>query len=186
MGNANYGINTEDNRIAELENKTVREVIDLIGDNVKIGTKDGGGFFFCGDKRKFMEKIEDIDIERRARLQHACNKAESTALAMCKAPHAGVEDYLAALLKNAKSVEDINPTYDGYIAFVKRRIDEAKRKAEFAAKKKRQQEEYQPLEERIVIEAYPSVSEKDTTILLVKGGEVGWYWTTDECEKEMM
>ena len=184
MGNANYGINTDDRRIKELEGITVGKALELIGKNIKIGTKNGGGYFFCGDKEEFIYNLKDIERSRKSRLVTAHRKAEANAKAACKAPKAGVEDYLTSLFAK-NSIENIEPTYDGYVEFVKERMEEVKKKARYVTKKREQSEAYKTLRKHEVVEAYASISEPDTTILLIKGNEAGWYWTTDECTDEI-
>lgn len=182
MGSTNYGIKTEINRIAELEGKTVKDALPLLGNNIKIGTTNGGGFFFCGQTSDFVNNLEDIERTRRTRLKNARKAAEMSVGAMCKSPKAEVSDYLMELLNTTESIEHITPTYEGYVNFVQKRLHAVQKKSRNVTKKRLQAEAYEVLEKKTVVQAYLSITEPDTTVLLVDGDETGWYWTFEECE----
>ena len=182
--------------------KILSDVLQKSPIKVKVGTKDGDGFMFCG--RFTQEAIDDLDDEI------IIKKAKQ--IAQCESNIGVLERQL---------------TWDGYVYVMNRRfanaIKKAKREAENRGKALTDAEEnllkkeYEPTEakfaencvntenkierilkkerkiakslknyvsisERKIVESYASIDEPNTTIVLLEGREAGNAWTTEEYE----
>ena len=129
-------------------------------DSVKIGCKDGSGFFYVGElTADTIEEGEKNIIETNKRLYDTADRLFLEAKNGSPRP----ADYIHRLLKETEG-KPITATLEGW-------------------------EDYQrslnhvPLEERDVVEMYESIDEPSCHIILVEGSDFGMWWTMAEYEK---
>lgn len=159
---------------------TLREMIDATEGNygVKIGTKGGSGFLWCGEVAKAKTDMTAIENRVKAKYRTRLKKAKAHLSQMfTECPTVGryaktkyrytgefgsFEDYLASL-----------PDYFSELEKAKAKIERAEERLANLV----------PLGDREVIDAYMSISEKDTAIIIVEGNESGDAWDTEEFER---
>lgn len=172
-----------EDKMKKLVGLTLDMALGVIDGNIKIGTEKGSGFVFCGTKDRFMAEIEDINYANIDKKQKTYEKAIRSLKEAIAKPHTDVSDYLKQLEKNATDISKINPTWEGYQTFVTRKLESiAKKSAQIDVYKDRANN-YIPLEERVIKDAYLSTTQFEpvgTVILLIEGNEAGRAWTTEE------
>lgn len=178
------GAITDKERIKEYEGIELASAIDVIKGYVKVGTEYGSGFVFAGTVEEYKESVNEVDATLRNRREKKYRNAEGAVKRSMVNAHTAVEDYICELHKASRgNLEEIHPTFDGYMAFVKRRLGTLSARSDAVAKARVQLENFKPSGKRIVKRAYAATTSFDpdnTIILVVEGGESGEAWTVAE------
>lgn len=159
---------------------TLREALKASsGDyNIKIGTKSGSGFLWCGHVAEVADDLSEAENFVRDMYKARLKKAKghlNTLFRDCLT----VGKYAS---KNYKESGKFG-TVDGYLESLKdyfAELDDADRKIKRAEQKLA---DLVPLGDREIIEAYKSTYEPDTAIIIVSGDEIGPAWDLDEFQK---
>lgn len=161
--------------------ETLAEVLPKIEEtNVKLGTADGGAFFYCGPVSNLSDILKTMNIkakhEHEERLVNAEKALEG---AMDKVPNAS--DYIKKTYKSSKgkSAGDIL----GYINYIAREIEKIQSRIDKLQNMRK--EKFVKLENRVIKDSRKSIDEEDTRIIVIEGREVGHYWSIFEYEHGM-
>ena len=173
-----------------MKGKTVGELIgsDI---NCKLGAIGGSAFVYCGN----LKDVDICDVDEAIRnryqisLDHAKRDIKQLA-AKDKTYGAYKKDMQRRFAKASKGVKDENalaelkekykPTKLGWhqwTADITRRLEYART---VRRKVNKRLNEYTSIAERTIVDAYKSIDEKNTVILLYNGKENGIAWTTGE------
>lgn len=163
--------------------------------NIKLGTKDGSGFIFCGRNIPF-DDLDVESVERRSMQIADHNKRLTATEAKRKTPKPQYDKYVTAEFdkysnntKNALSFDkwydlgEFQPYDDWLIAFLD---NLRKNEASLTNRKSLLIQElinYTKMKDRIVEEIYKSITEPNTLIVIIQGTEMGDAWTTEEYER---
>lgn len=148
--------------------------------NVKIGTKDGSGFFYCGPLTDFLADLDGWETKLFEQLKKAVALSEKqlrSAVNTLPEPKAYAERMIR------ERMQPFNLTLQGYLNLLQDGFANVNRKkksldaASLALKKRKD------LRKRHIEETYPSQTEKHTTIVIIEGSERGLYWTIKEFEE---
>lgn len=165
--------------------KTFGEILsDLRGrkGQVKLGSKDGGAFYWIGDCESLTDmnvEIIDGDLKTWAYKRVKLAQAELNRL-INKKPT--IEQYVKDIAEN----DDIEGcgSVEGYLDKLTEWIATVDKQKRTIPEKKRYCIERKPLLERKIEDAYPCIAswESETIILLLEGIEPGRFWDKLEAE----
>lgn len=183
----NVGVVKDEERISSLEGITLAEAMKSIEGPVKIGTENGNAFAWCGTARQY--ELEERSFNKRLKKKKTTTY-ENAKANMRKAisdPCTSVSAYLKSALKAAEDdYEKMEISYEGYIEFVKAKIEKIALRPARIAKAREAAEKFIPASERLVKMAYRATTQFDpegTLILSIEGDENGDAWTVDEYRK---
>lgn len=178
----------------KLTDTTVSELTRHKKMNVKLGAKDGSSFIYCGKLGEL--NTEELDTKFINHYERIGKEAERLIAYLNKKPkdYAQYEMELyrkyrrkrASLIKDqepfddAELREEFKATEEGYgkwLESIKMRIRGAEHTKENASEKLKN---FTPLGGREIVEAYMSIDEIGTVIVIYKGEEEGVAWTTKE------
>ena len=147
--------------------------------NVKIGCKDGSGFFYVGElNADTLEEGEQNIIETNKRLYDTADRLFNEAKNGSPRPC----DYIHRLLKETEG-KPITATLEGWQDYQRsyfKRVNGTYRRRYNCEQRILT---HVPLEEREVVESYESIDEPSCHIILVEGSDFGMWWTMGEYEK---
>ena len=155
------------------------------GWQVKIGLEKSTGFFYIGDSDNFIgDKGEDyinwLDGELDKTLhQTVINSREMFQKHVMKEPTPA-----KYILGQAKAGNGFS--YDGYMNILQDYFKSAVIKRQNLLKHMRELKTRIPLQKRIVKDAYLSISEEKTMILIIEGCETSGYWFRDEYDSKII
>lgn len=159
--------------------KEFGDVVSELGTKyIKVGTVDGGAFFYCGSTSDLSDIIPKLNDENEVEHGDRILRAEEK-LTAAVANFPDIKDYVAKEFKRTKGgkVGDVL----GYLNFINHELTKVQMRINnFEIMKN---ETYSPLEKRIVADAMLSIDEEDTSIIIIEGREVGHYWSRAEYEK---
>lgn len=149
------------------------KVKDIIGKKgrVKLGSQDGSAFVYCG-KIEDMS-INEVDACQMKQLAHMARKRYMNYLHSTRLIEDSVNEYEKYVKRN---VESAQPYGDWLSNLIK--VRKGEQQATMGCLKKIL--DYKSIAERTIVDAYPSISEKGTVIIIVTGDEQGRAWTTEE------
>lgn len=159
--------------------KTLPEMIkDIPGERtVKIGAKDGSGFFFVGSNKYLVENLEDISARVWNETVRMKNQAEKEFQTYRTGNAASIKIYINQELRK----DEPNFTTEGYMRFLAAFFHTMQVKRGTMVRRVNDWRNYIHLEAREIVdmfEADPVVD--DAVIIIVTGTELGAYWTSDE------
>lgn len=171
---------------------TVGEMLTTCSLKVKIGSREGGGFVFCGN----VAEVDLVGIDREIidDMKASRSRAQREITYLKNRPK-DFETFVSEMERKRKqyarklgggqsaidSVKEEFPTSpeahkkwkQGFLDNLKK-AQSRKRKLDTEIKK------FKSIGHRKIIDAYESIDEKDTTIVIFEGHERGSYWTTKE------
>lgn len=182
--------------------KVLSDVLQNPPMKVKIGTKDGGGFMFCGYfVQEIIGSLDDEIIIKKAKQIAQCEDNISVLekqLTWDGYTYAMNRRYANAVKKAKKEAENRGENFtDAEKRVLKKEYEPTEEKfaehcvdTEHKIERKLKKEKmiantlknYASISERKIIEKYASIDEPNTTIILIEGREVGTAWTTEEYE----
>ena len=163
-----------------MANVTLKKLLEETSGNyqVKIGTKDGSGFLWCGSTERLKRNWNQLENIVKDKYKERLKKAKShlnglfmdypTAGKYAKAQYKGTGEF--------GSAED-------YLASLQDYFVELQRAKDKIAKAEQRLKDLVPMQEREVYKAYRSVVDPDCAIILVYGSEVGAAWDIEEFEE---
>ncbi|MDO4527972.1 MAG: hypothetical protein Q4C03_04235 [bacterium] len=148
--------------------KTVMEVLPKIDRDIKIGTADGAGFFYCG-KPLDEDGIRKMDCV----LQMKARKSIEYSL-----------DKFRTVINTLQSVDLYSNNRDVIknLEFIKKTFSFIGSRQKTVLNAVKKYEEQIPFGSRKIVNVYPSC-EGDDLIIIIEGGELGGYWTRREYEE---
>lgn len=157
--------------------KAVDVLKELETKNVKVGTKSGSGFIYCGElgmlgDDKQIDRILLENLKRRAETGRERFRAFVR-------NYPTAEKYITLQVDNGKSF-----SYDGFIEYEKEYFRRAQVKMQNVEAIGRLLADRTPFQERIVTDAYMSIDEEDCAIIIFEGVEVGDYWMVNEYKEQ--
>ena len=156
-----------------------KELIDALPEittnNIKVGTVDGGAFFYCGPVKEFYDILPSLNTKNQMEHDGRIERAESK-LNDAVNNFPDVKDYVVKEFKKTKGKRVGNVM--GYLNFLNLEFDKIHTRINNLEIMKN--EPYLSLGQRTITDARLSADEKDTTILVIRGREVGHYWTVAE------
>lgn len=153
------------------------DVIGSLHSDIKLGSCDGSAFWYIGPSDAVNDrKMYELDIWANRALRTALqNQKENLGVLLAHFPT--LEGYAASHYKEDKTFGDL----DGYWEEVRYHFTRLEARKKGIKKAKRRCEERKPLEDRTVIDIYPSIDiEEDTLIVIVEGCEKGFAWFESE------
>ena len=159
--------------------KTLPEVIKDIpdGKTVKIGAKDGSGFFFVGSKEYLAEHLDDISDRVWNETVRMKNQAEKEFQTYRTGNAASIKIYINRELRK----DEPNFTAEGYIKFLSAFFHTLDVKRGTMVRRVNDWGKYIHLEAREVVDVYEADPVVDDAVnIIVTGTELGAYWTSDE------
>lgn len=180
----------------ELKGKTVSDLVENYDLKVKLGASSGSGFVFCGRLKDIDVKAIDDDICNTYKTTISNAKRTINTLTQKPKKYSDYEKELETRYRRErgkliKSGEEFNeyalkieytPTEDGYtkwLSDIEHRLDTAKttkRRTSMRLAK------FTTIGGRIIEDAYMSIDEFNTVIVIYKGSACGRAWTTKEYE----
>ena len=161
--------------------ETLAEVLPRIEEtNIKLGTADGGAFFYCGPVKDMSDILKTMNVKaKHEHEERIVNNEANLENAMDKVPNAS--DYIKKAYKSSKgkSAGDIL----GYINYIDKEIQKVQARIDKLQKMKK--EKFVKLEDRVITDSRTSIDEADTKILIIEGREIGRYWSIYEYEHGM-
>lgn len=160
---------------------TLKEVIEQTDGNynVKVGTKDGAGFVYCGsimELREGMGALENrIAAKYRTRVKNAKAHLNQT---FVDTPTLG-----KYCKKQYKETGEFG-TLEGYYASLPEYFEKLEKAKASLERAETALEKHIPFGDREIAEVYKSIDEPNTAIILVQGSETGDAWTTDEYKEK--
>lgn len=165
---------------------TLAAVLEGYEGPVKIGTKDGAGFIYCGLPKDLVAQDVDDEMigEAAGNIQY-----QDSRLNIIRKNGANLSSYLDKLVKDAqreKKAELPEFSIGDYLKY----LDDRMRRMRFHYAQGQALREYartyKPIMDRQVADMYESIDadEPDTMIIIVYGGEHGPAWTRSEYESD--
>lgn len=176
-----YGATGDPTPIVDcLIGRTFSEAIADMGEKVKVGAEDGNAFFFCGETKTLAENLPFVNKRIKRSTEKAFKRAMARAKSEITNPDASLSGYLKKCARSADAIENMNPTMEGYMEYLEGCMNSAVKAAKAVVPHREKDENCSPLNDRIIKNAYKSITDDATTIVLVEGGENGWFWSEDE------
>lgn len=145
---------------------------------LKVGAKNGSGFFYCGTVGDFLENMEDnSDLLRK----HAISilQAAKRRLNQRISNPPTIDRFTREQLRG-----DGNPnlTFQNYRFYVEHWFSGVYGLKQAADNHEQRYDAFKPLDKRDVVEVRESLAAADpgVTALIIEGYELGRYWTMDE------
>lgn len=166
--------------VEKLIGREFSEAFRDMGKKVKVGAENGNAFFFCGETKVLAENLGFVNKRIKRSTEKAFKRAMARAKAEITNPDASLVGYLKKCARSADSIENMNPTMEGYMEYIKEHMNSAVKAAKAVVPHREKNESCEPLDKRIIKDAYKSITDDSTTIILVEGSENGWFWSEDE------
>lgn len=149
---------------------------------IKVGSKNGCGWWYVGQVSDFIKKMTDISLELQKSLKSAEKAAErnlDSKLRNWPTP----ERYTRFQLR--KNDFEKSLTYNAYNAWLTGWFISVAKQKKAVIKAKENTKSFIELSKREVIETSKAdeAIEEDCILILVEGVEDGMFWSTDEAEK---
>lgn len=153
------------------------------GLQVKLGLEKSTGFFYIGDSDNFIgekadEFIDWLDKELDSTLRKTVQNAKDGFQNFVKREPTPSR-YILGMTKAKNGF-----SYEGYMNVLQDYFKTANTKYQSALKHIRELKTRIPLTDRIVKDAYPSIGEDKTIIIIIEGCESSGYWFKDEYESK--
>lgn len=136
----------------DLRGMKLSKALPLLKCNIKLGCQSGSGFVYCG-KLKGKKLFRMLDLFD--------TKYKKKQIAYIEKLERNLEKQLDEMQALLKKIDLTSKTLNERRAALDKRKHFLRRK---------------------ILDAYKSISEENTVILLMEGDETGEYWTSDECE----
>jgi len=156
--------------------KLMKILKDTTCKNVKVGAKDGSGFFYAGTVNNFIENFDMIDKACKKEAKDTANRRKEELDKLCSS--APTPEMWARKCVARDNLDDLNCAR--YEQNLGRHFHKIAHAAEAAKLAKDRNKYYAKLGSRNVIDCYASNMDEDCVIIIVEGYEVGKYWTLDE------
>ena len=156
-----------------MEKKTLKELLEMTsGDyQVKIGTKSGSGFLWCGSITELKSNWSALENIVKDKYKERLKKAKSHLNGLFReCPTVG--RYAQMQYKGTNEFGSV----DGYLEALGDYFKELERAKSKITKAEQRLKDLVPMQEREVYKAYRSVVDPDCAIILVYGTEVGAAW----------
>lgn len=144
---------------------------------VKVGTEGGSGFFYCGRVADLKENFEEIG-ENLLQIDKDRVTETENLMKRIKAKNIAPNEWVTAMYRRKGEFG----TFDGYMEMLKQWFTDLEKVRIRLLDAKEQLKEAKPLSERTIVDAYKSIDEKATLIIIIEGRENGQFWTTEEYE----
>lgn len=156
---------------------TLREVlVKAEGDyNVKIGTKGGSGFLWCGHIALLQDDMSELETRVRDMYKGRIKKAKGHLNTLLRDGYS-VGRYAST---NYKKTGEFG-TAEGYLESIKTYFADLEKAEQKLKRAEKNLAELVPMADRELIEAYRSTHEADTAIVIVSGNETGPAWDLEE------
>ena len=141
--------------------------------SIKLGSKDGSGFIFCG--KAYSLDVEKLNKRIISKNEKALAKAKSR-YRLLRSKSVSFDEYARKNGGECRSVEGYHIFLDEHYKEVKTAYNTLITCADRVAN-------YTDLAGREIVDSYKSIDEKDTTIVIYAGTEVGEAWTTQQYEE---
>lgn len=164
----------------ELIGLTITEAIKQIKDKdaeVRVGTKGGTSFIFCGPIKELRSSLSDLELKYYSKSVRAISKKKikiDTMLGSFPTP----ESYSRRIYEGSFGT-DVG-TFEGWEEAVRKHFKLLQRNKQQLIGMETKHDNRIPLKNRILVDAYPSILEPDVWILLMEGSEDGNYWDRHE------
>lgn len=172
---------------------SVGQVVTQADFNVKLGSNMGGAFVFCGNVKDIdISQIDNdvIDAFRRSkkaaqgeyqRLKAMPKDFDSFSADMIRKRKKAANKYVGIDAEAQAYVEEKYPiTPQEHIKWRRELLEKKKKALSRSESMSRQIAQYTSIENRKIINAYKSIDEDNTMILIFEGRETGAYWTMEE------
>lgn len=142
---------------------------------VKLGANHGSGFVFCGDLSE--KAVKRADKELVDGYKESKERFRKSILFLTSQPL----DY-EHFERECKKLGESNP-YRDFHEWREAKLKEIDRRQKVVKALRAKIKNYKSIMTREVLEKYPSIDERNTTIVLFEGSELGSYWTINECNE---
>lgn len=171
---------------------TVGEMLATRNLKVKIGSKEGGGFIFCGNVAEI--DLMGIDREIVDDMKASRSRAQREITSLKNRPK-DFETFASDMERKRKqyskrlgggqsaidSAEEKFPTSpEAHKKWKQGLLDNLKKAQSKKRKLDAEIKKFKSIGHRKILDAYESIDEKNTTIVIFEGHERGSYWTTKE------
>ena len=150
--------------------------------NVKIGTEDGSGFFYCGPLGDFLAELDSWDqwlLEYLRKAQTLSEKQLKAAVTQLPDP----SGYAGKMIR--ERMQPFCLTLQGYLNILQdgfERVNRCKKKLDTANLNLRTRKDLRKRRIKEIREA-DKIVDTDATIVIIEGMEPGGYWTIKEFEE---
>lgn len=150
--------------------------------NIKIGTIDGSGFFYCGPTKDFIMDLDKWEKSLYDQLMYAkklSTKQLATAIATLPTP----EEYAKKMIR--EKMQPFCLTLQGYLNLMQdgfERVNRCKKKLDTANLNLRTRKDLRKRRIKEIRDA-DKIVDTDATIVIIEGMEPGGYWTIKEFEE---
>lgn len=153
---------------------TILDIVEEYKGKLKIGTKDGGSYFYIGTGEDVWCNYTNINRDIRRLCENKLNKSKDDLLAELKL--GGSPERYAGM--------EMEPTVQGYVDWLDQWFHKIKTIRKRIDRRTEDVQNHVPFSDRAVLEYRDALdaSDPDCKIVIIEGNEPGAFWTTDEAK----